>query len=171
MDMIYPIKIERMTLAYEQGRSAKEYHIVQINMANGRSVVITRWGRKGSWGQMLAAPFDKFEGACHFADEKRRDKQNKGYRVTSSGAVDCVDEYKFRSVLGPQYVTNIGPDILKFILGDEVDTTGVRMRENPEFEQTADGRWVRKEKPLNTIKDPEPTLEEQVSRNPLWGMF
>lgn len=169
---IYPISIQRRTLSFEQGRSSKEYHIIYIETAGGRALVINRWGRKGSWGQMQVFAFSKLTEAASYAAEKEREKIGKGYSVSAVPPVQvCADEYDFRMRLGPQYIANLNPDNLRFLLGEDVDTTGVRERENPEFEQTPDGRWVRKEKPLNTIKDPEPTVEEQVSRNPLWGLF
>lgn len=174
--MSIDILIQRSHLNYTGAGSNKDYRTVLIqNNKTNRAIIIFRWGKAGAWGQMKVERFDRVSEAVAAVRTKISEKQNKGYRHVGIGTtVNNLDsEDQFKHVLGPQYWAQIGADNLKFIC-PEVDATGSRERPNPDWELGADGKWHAKPPPTRMVPDPvepEPTAEEQVQRNPMWGMF
>lgn len=169
---MFPMTVVKQSRRAKSSSGGKEYHLVLISSPSDRSkaLVIKRWGKAGKWGAMdvMTGSYDQVRREY---DEKWREKFNGEYREVVKDETKTVhDEVELRIALGPQYVATMGASNLQFLLPG-ADTKGVRDPDNPEFEKRADGTWRKKERPPRIIPDPEPTLEEQIAANPMWGMF
>lgn len=174
---VFPIAIRKKSMLHRQG--TKEYHQVLVVTGDDRAMLIQRWGKKNTWGDMKTEVFRDVGQASAAFEAKDREKRSGrgGYENDASRdtIVECNDEAEFRAKLGRQYFFKAGANNLDFIVPG-IDTEGVEFVTPSEFEEVAPGRVVRKGyQPRHTFTDFEkphvPTVEEQVADNPDWGMF
>jgi predicted DNA-binding WGR domain protein len=172
---VYPIALRKKSMLHRQG--TKEYHQVLITNGEGRALLIQRWGRKNAEGTMDFDTFSDSGTAVRAFDQKDREKRARGYDhdPARDTIVECADEAEFRRKLGRMYLFKAGAANLDFI-SPGIDTTGVEEADPYPFETTRDGRVVRKGfQPKHTFTDfvepAQPSVEEQVAENELWGMF
>lgn len=75
--MSYPIKVTQQS--YDHKGGTKSYHYTLIEAANGKSVVIFRFGKKGQFGQLNVHEFDTPKAAWKVYEKKEEEKQKGGY--------------------------------------------------------------------------------------------
>lgn len=171
---VYPIALRKKSMLHRQG--TKEYHQVLITNGEGKAVLIQRWGKRNTEGQMSVEAFHGTERAVEKFDHKDRDKRRNGYEHDPSRdtIVECKDETEFRKKLGHIYLHKLGPANLEHI-APGADTSNVKDPEPPpEFDRN--GRVVRKgyepkHKFDGFVEPPKPTVEQQVAENENWGLW
>jgi predicted DNA-binding WGR domain protein len=173
---IYPITVKKESGRADSVSGGKEYHLVRISHGDeGRSIVINRWGKKGSWG--VGFKVDRFQDmhdALVAYTDKWRDKLGKQYSDHFIDKTDvCGSEQSLRKALGP-YFFKMRPEDLEWICPG-IDTTGVKPQADAGgFQADEDGRgaWVDPKRRL--VEEPKPIeepIEARISENPNWGLF
>lgn len=171
---IYPIALRKKSMLHRQG--TKEYHQVLITNGEGRALLINRWGKKNTEGQMKVDVFQDVGQAIEMFDAKDRDKKRNGYDhdPARDAIVQAEDEAEFRKKLGVLYLAKLGADNLEHI-APGADTTGVRAPDPlPEFDR--EGKIVRKGyQPRNKFTDfiepAGPSVADEVAHNENWGSW
>lgn len=153
MSSPYPIVVTKTRLHFKSGSSDKEYHLVRIVCANGNAMLIKRWGKTATWGQM-----DVLTGTGTAATRDRiwNEKVGKGYEQTHHVTEEAQNYNEF-SALVPGYLKKLTPEQIAHVLGDTAPDKGVREG----FKPTAPA-----EPP-----PPPPSEAERYAANPLWGAF
>lgn len=163
----YPIQIIKKSLDHQGG--TKSYHTVQVITADGRQLLVKRWGKKGSFGSI-----DVMIGNTNIGAETAkiiRDKQKRGYDEVDHKDFRANDLDDFKRLMTPRLYTSLGAANLAYLIPD-ADTTGIKDAENVEWEKNPDGTMRIKQKPpLPLPPPPEETIEEKIARNPMWGAF
>jgi predicted DNA-binding WGR domain protein len=75
--MSYPIKVTQQS--YDHKGGTKSYHFTMIEAADGRCVVVFRYGKKGQFGQLITATFETAKAAWKHYEAKENEKQKGGY--------------------------------------------------------------------------------------------
>jgi predicted DNA-binding WGR domain protein len=171
---VYPIALRKKSMLHRQG--TKEYHQVLITNGEGKAVLIQRWGKRNTEGQMSVQTYDDAYQAVGMFDAKDRDKKRNGYEhdPARDTIVECKDEAEFRKKLGHIYLHKLGVANLEHI-APGADTSNVKDPEPPpQFD--ANGKVVRKGyQPKHTFTDfvepAKPTVAEEVAQNENWGMW
>lgn len=170
---VYPITISKTTMGYTYGRSDKQYHVLVLHNADGRAVLINRWGKRGSWGKLDVQQYNSDDEAYKTAQKLTGYKiSSRGYTIEAENTVECNDARKLIDALGPQYYYNIGCEALKW-LDPDISVSGVKPPESlsPVFVQDKNGRWVPEPRPPRMPAELVPTPEPIVEKNPMWGLF
>lgn len=76
--MVYPINVRSISLDHQGG--TKSYHLYLIQNADGKAVVINRWGKTGQLGELKAETYDNVPNAERAFEKKESEKSRKGYR-------------------------------------------------------------------------------------------
>lgn len=162
--MIYPITIKRQSGRADSVSGGKDYHLVLITLADGRAMLITRFGKKDTWGTGFnVSTFDRISPALIAYDSKYRAKIGRNYDdILIDTQVSCADSHEFRKALGEQYWAKIGKEKLEWI-SPNLDTTGVR-RSSRDMERD-DSAFP----PVEPAK--VETAEERAKQTPVFGMF
>jgi hypothetical protein len=173
---IFPIRVKK-----ESGRTPphignKDYHLVLIETNDERALVINRFGRARTWGQMQVQRNDIADNGRKFYDLKRRQKLKGDYTVEIAPLKQtfCKDAKELRAALGEQYWNNIGSGHLAWLIPG-VDTKGVREDADDSVTETEAGFGKRVKEEKRRIIPEEPKVEESAEQrattNPIWGMF
>jgi predicted DNA-binding WGR domain protein len=164
---IYPIKVRKQSARAGSVSGGKEYHLALITLADGRCLLIKRFGKAGRWGVMQVERYEDQTSALSAYAKKMRDKFQGEYtdHYLDKSWDDLDTMPKLRAVLGEGYWNKMGAGNIEWMLPG-TDTTGV----HDESIETDQYRKVIPKKPL-TVKPVLPTAEERVIENPLWGMF
>ena len=171
---IYPIRVKKQSGRADSSSGGKDYHLVLISCANGRSLFVTRFGRKGTWGVGFhVEKSDSLAAAKRSYDRKWAEKLGKAYdEIIIDTEVPCKDEAELRRAIGIQYWSKIGKANLEWLIPG-IDASGVR-EETPVAIENEEGRFEYKEWPKrlmsNSPKKVE-TAEDRVKTTPVWGMF
>ncbi|MCP1540031.1 WGR domain-containing protein [Methylorubrum extorquens] len=173
---VYPIAIRKKSMLHRQG--TKEYHQVLIVNGEGRAVLVQRWGKKNTTGQMKVETFERSEMAVTSFEMKDSEKRSHrgGYEHDAGrdNLIECANAAEFAKALGPHLRFNMGAANLLHVAPD-LDVSGVKEPDPvPEFDR--DGKVVRKGyQPKHVFKDfvdpAAPTVEEEVAANPNWGSW
>lgn len=170
----YPIKIVKKSLDHQGG--TKSYHIVEVITADGRLMLVKRWGKKGSFGSIdviTGGATTSLGGGATTSLGVRilRDKQKRGYDEVDHKELKANDLEEFKRLMTPRLYTSLGANNIAYLIPD-AETTGIKEPEKIEWEEDADGKRRLKQKaPMPLPSPPEPTIEEKIARNPLWGAF
>lgn len=169
---MFPINMHKRKLVHKGGM--KEYHTVILLTDDDRALVIRRWCKVKSWGQMEVECFSDREVGSNAFFAKIEEKSKRGYVVDPGISHEVLDLSDLKRILGAQYWAQLGPENAEWLIPG-VDTTGIKAPPMATWEKTdKTGRYKRVEPPLLTIEQPpprEPTIDERVAQNPNWGMF
>lgn len=163
MDVVF-----RRITAVHRGRT-KTYQLTIITTDTGRGMLIKRWGKVGTFGQMSVEVGDA-RSIRHQFDAKYREKFDGEYTVDLDDEltkVTSVDELKRVLTLPVWY--KLGAANIAFLFPEE-DTTDVRAPEEIKW-MKVDDRYVVEPKPPMPMPVKEETIEDKVAANPLWGAF
>lgn len=166
---MFPVTIRKWSATH--GGGTKAYHLLSIETADNKALVVRRFGKVGAWGSLQVIPFSDVGLALKDYDDKRDDKMRGGYHVgatSSSKKADSLEEVK--KLIGAQYWTQLGPTNLDFIFPG-IDTKGVKEPEELAWEKRPDGSYARKEKDPLKFPEREITDEERRATMPDWGLF
>lgn len=170
--MTYPISVRKWSADHDGG--TKSYHLVLIETADNKALVIKRFGKKSAWGSTQVEKFGDVGLALREFNKTRNSKESRGYRgARSPNPVDAHDLIAFKGAIGTQYWTCLGKENVEFIIPG-ADTTGVKDPEELKFEKRADGSFKKVERPPLAVEEkpaPEPTIEDRRRAMPNWGMF
>lgn len=169
----YPIKVHSQTFDHRGG--TKSYHLMLIETADGRSVFINRWGKKGQFGELQVKEFDDKIKAWKEYERKERDKTKNGYAPEGPARdADAATSGNLVKAIGLAVFNKMGAKAVRFIDPD-FDTTGMREAEPNRLDE--DGRLTGDDKPrkadiANQLKaDREKEMAEAYANNPLFGAF
>lgn len=170
--------VSRRTLLHAQG--TKEYHLLSVvNNKTGRALVVFRWGKKGSWGQMQVQT-GTISAIRKLYQEKTHEKEKGRYNQTNDTAIKAETDADVKRLVTPPYWAKLGSDNIKYVMPD-ADVTGIEEPQVVEFDEELDGKFKVKhrikEHP-DFVEDEavkaQRQLEEAKNRqkaDPLWGMF
>lgn len=162
--------VSSRTLQHRSG--SKEYHLLAIeNKANGKAIIVLRWGKTNAWGQLQVHQGQRADIELLW-EGKTREKEKGGYEQTKNKSTEVSIPSDVPKLIGPQYYKNIGADNLKF-LDAGFDTSGVKDPVQTKFVKNDDGSFSADNTPRKSppVKPVEETFEERQARDPLWGMF
>lgn len=161
------ILIRKVSMQHRGG--TKEYHLLSVrNTTTGKAILVTRWGKTGTWGQMKTEKGTETDVSRAF-DAKFDEKSGRGYRITNEKNASAANADEAQHIIGITYWPQIGAANLEHVLPG-VDTTGVREAKPATWKETKDGKWERDDKPEHSM----PTKEDEIAEakaNPNWGLF
>lgn len=172
--MSYPINLLRYSLEHKGG--TKAYHIYLLINSEGKSVLVTRWGKVGVFGDIQVKHYDGRLKGRNAAETKLRAKRSGGYREVE------LREETYRSF--SELLAGLGALASKMgaapfeHLDPSANTLGMRREADPP-RLDEDLRLTGKDRRSADIsKDIEAqrNAEEEKARavlqaNPLFGMF
>jgi hypothetical protein len=169
---IYPIHIKKQSGRANSVSGGKDYHLVLIVTAEGRSLFIKRFGKKGTWGVGFEVTrYDTVAEAEKAYQGKYNKKLGKDYSALFIDTVKTARDWaEFRKIMGEAYWNKIGAGNLEFIMPG-ADTTGVREDHSVEFEQDTNGKMRVKERPKRLIPDVVESVADRAVENPIFGLF
>lgn len=80
--MSYPMKVTQQS--YDHKGGTKSYHFTLIEAADGRAVVVFRYGKKGQFGQVLTETYETAKAAWKAYEKKENEKIKGGYAPIGS---------------------------------------------------------------------------------------
>lgn len=171
---VYPITSKIVSLDHQGG--TKSYHLHLIQAANGNCVVINRWGKTGSFGEMKVETFDSPVKAQRAFDKKETEKTRKGYRQTSSAReTTAKDSSELVKAVGVTFFNKMGVAAVSH-LDPGFDTSGMRQLDGPNWDE--DGNKLdptRKVDPAvireAQLKAQQEAIEQAYQSNDLYGRF
>jgi predicted DNA-binding WGR domain protein len=171
-DVAFPMSISKQTMRHRTHE--KDYHLITVTRPDGRSLFITRWGKRGSTGQIHVEQCPDAFSAEYSFGQKRNEKHNRGYIYEApTKKTTVVDEANLKLLLSAIW-SKLGPDNIRWLAPDiNVD----KMRDpppEPDFVQNVKtGRWENRNagQPLKTFKEPPPTIADRVAVDPEWGAW
>lgn len=148
----YPISYSYIPLFSEKRGTEKRFYFYVLNADNGKSTVITRWGFKGSFGDISVAHFETIKEALDFVENKLDEKYSEGFHNSSgSSEATCENETELRQKLGRALLPNLSaPDVTH--VDPDFDTRGMK-KERPMPRLAEDGRLNEETKRANAIKE------------------
>ncbi|WLR91029.1 WGR domain-containing protein [Shinella zoogloeoides] len=156
----------------------KDYFLTLVVNAQGRAIVIRRWGAKGATGQVRVKKFaSQLEAEVDYQKElDHRQSGSKGYRITDSKTLQIEKREAFPFVVGRTVFPKIGPANVQH-LDPTYDTTGMR---EPESNRDDDDNFIGNATRHVTI-DPDVVARAEAARkeaelaemkqNPKFGRF
>lgn len=177
----YPMLIEKVWLDHRGG--TKSYQIMRVTAADGKSLLIWRWGKTGKEGQVQVFTLDDEQSACDAFKNKVKDRERSGYSERTNGTAPAFisttaqDGSQLRLAIGVSTFYKLGTEAILHVDPD-AKTDGVREPDlEPEWEPDPDnpGKFrntnVRPPRVIAEPKPVEPTQEERVAADPLWGLY
>lgn len=148
---VYPLQIRKVTWPHKGG--TKEYHLHEIvDLANNRSVLIKRWGKVGSFGQ-IKVEYGDIAAMSEIVIAITRDKRANGYDIsTKMEEREATSFADLPGKVGRALFPKIGKEALSFIDPD-ADVSGMREADQPDFDE--DGNRLAK-----AARVPSPTYEQ-----------
>lgn len=175
---MFPMIVKKESGRAESSSGGKDYHLVMIQAASGRSLVIHRWAKKDQWGNgWKVEQFAAIAYAQSAYEKKWNEKLGKAYdEHFIKSERTAHDEAGLRRILGAQYWQKLGEHLL--FLDPSLDIKGTRTQPDTEYEEDKDGRIRIKQPAPKFAKPDEPpaksqeeVIEEQIKTNPNWGLF
>lgn len=183
MAKVYPIQIESVSLDHSGG--TKSYHAKKLVAQSGKSLVIFRWGKTGTFGDIQVFEFDTASEADKAFEKKLASKMSNGYAISprhDPKPVKADDFEELRALMGRAMMSKIGASNLKYI-DPTADTTGMREVELPRLDEEGRINWEAvTERSLRLEEEKRKAREEIAAReraeaesaysnNPIWGAF
>lgn len=161
------IFIRKVSMRHRSG--TKEYHLLLVkNSANGRGILVNRWGKAGAWGQMKTEKNTEANSANSFTS-KVNEKEARGYNIYADKIEEAANVEEAKSIIGMTYWPQLGAANLEHVFPG-VDTYGVREAKPAAWKETQDGKWERDDKPEHSMPSKEDEVAE-AKTNPNWGLF
>lgn len=168
-----PLIITKYSARHSGG--TKDYHIVTARRdADNYGILITRYGKKSSWGHVDVKEFSSILSMVDEANDVRKKKEKRGYRTLETGSSHhtCETWEAFKIAIGAQYWSTLSKDIVAKLGGDASEVRAEPL--TSDWERGEGGRLVKKDKALRgteITKTPEPTIEARVQQNLNWGLW
>jgi hypothetical protein len=168
---MFPMTVIKKSARAQSVSGGKEYHLVLVLTSDsGKALYIERFGKAGKFGSLKVQATTQSHAQSLF-DKKYREKFEGEYRDHfRDDNLVINDETALKKALGTQYLAQMSPADLKFILPG-INTAGARAPEEVEFEQQKDGTFKKKDKKPIPLPEEVLTPEQQIENNPMWGMF
>lgn len=129
--MSYPITVTQQSFDHVGG--TKSYHFTLIEAANGHSVVVFRYGKKGVFGQIVVQTFETAKAAWKAYEKKEAEKSGSrgGYRPIGVQVTrEIADSSEFASKVGLALFNKIGGKAVNH-LDPGFDTSKMRQEVDP----------------------------------------
>lgn len=178
---------ETVKLSHKTG--TKEYEISTVQSPKG-FVLIFRWGKTGTFGQIQAQAFSNKSSAENAAVAKMNDKMKGGYSP-NSGRI-CKDYASFNEMMAssfrpyaqmlpPDVAEMIDPSLRAFARGKNVtqDFEDIKQNGLQQTQRTAEAKAEynrllaaqAEQDKLDRLAKEKADLAERQAKDPLWGMF
>ncbi|MBO6511881.1 MAG: WGR domain-containing protein [Roseibium sp.] len=176
---VYPVEIRKNRLrAQGRGGGTKDYVVITLTSQEDHTLLIKRWGKTGSMGQMSCETHATYATATKEAGNLINSKTKRGYSLVDTTSSKAADEAELKKVLGLGTWSKIDPAHLKFIDPD-FDTTGCREHRNAEetVDKFGNKTWEVKQKADHDAIEQRRREAEMAKRerdmelNETWGMF
>jgi predicted DNA-binding WGR domain protein len=174
--MIYPVQIEKNWFDHRGG--TKSYQIIGVFAQTGRALAIWRWGKTGHENQIQVFQFEDHKSARVALSRKANDRLKSGYEYRSNMAIDAASDVNLMAMkigvsvfnrLGAHNVTWIDPSAPVASV-KEPDPIPVWAKD-----PLRPGKFININEPKpRLIKEPpvkDPTLEERIAADPMWGLI
>lgn len=178
----YPISIESMVLEHKGG--TKSYRVTVIESERVH-MVVCRWGKVGTVGQIKVDTFNSTDKFDEFAEQKIREKFARGYQVDPrvDPKPQSVSNFSaLRAALGRPLMSQLGPNDL-LAIDPNAEVKGVKERqdyrwdehgnENPNFEKERLA-IIEREKAVAlqlAAQKEDKSREEFYKDDPMFGAF
>lgn len=167
------LSYSRVTLDHKGG--TKSYHLAWISCdETGKSILMKRWGKKSSFGQLQVLTYSTVNGARSAAVSLITEKRRGGYDVVSEVTTDNTRR-TLGEFFGPVVWNAFGAENIEFLDAD-IDTAGMK-RAAPAPTRDENDRPI-PVTPRFVQPDPEVVRRQELERlrkeqeaNPLFGMF
>lgn len=135
---VYPMEGTKCSLTHKGG--TKEYFITLMANAEGKAIVVRRWGAKGAIGQVRVSKFDTVAAAesDYTKELDKRQSGAKGYQLTDQRIVNVKSAERLSLVIGRTVFPKIGASNVQHI-DPNYDTAGMR---EPESNRDDDDNFV-----------------------------
>lgn len=161
------IAVRKVSMSHRSG--TKEYHLLLIvNADEGTGILVSRWGKAGTWGQMKSEKGSASDCLRAF-NAKQYEKESRGYRSSFDKSEQFVSADDAKPFIGMTYWPQIGAANLQHVFPG-VDTSGVREAKPAVWKEKEGGGWERDEKPEHSMPSKEDEIAE-AKANPNWGLF
>lgn len=130
--MTYPMNVRRVDFVHKGG--TKAYHLLSIINATGQGVLVKRWGKVSSFGQIKVELYLNAMTTENALEAALRERSSRGYKVLAdvSSVPLRLGELKAQ-VSGPVWA-KLGATAVKH-LDPSVDTTGMRLADEPDRDE------------------------------------
>lgn len=174
----YPIGVKRLMLEHKGGTKFYEITMIDNCVGRGNSLVVFRWGKVGTYGDIQVHQVSSLDGAEDLRRRKRYEKEGRGYRAMPSPASrrEIFKREELAGVVGPLIFSRLGAENVNFIDPD-FDTTGMKAAEKPKrgenFEDlTYEDMAARKREFEEEARRQEQSATESFyQNNPNYGAF
>lgn len=120
----YPMKLRSVSFDHTGG--TKSYHLLIVETADGKSLFVSRWGKKGAFGELKAEMFPTVAAGEKAFDKKERQKTSSGYRQTGPSKSDVANNAaELRAAMGLPTWSKVGAGAISH-LDPAIDTKGMR---------------------------------------------
>lgn len=127
--MSYPIKVTQQSFDHRGG--TKSYHFTLIEAANGKSVVVFRYGKKGQFGQVITEIYETAKAAWKAYEKKEGEKIKNGYQPIGSQTTKVANNSSvFASTVGLALFNKMGGKAVNH-LDIGFDTSKMRQEVDP----------------------------------------
>lgn len=141
--MVYPIAVRSMSMDHQSG--TKQYHLMLIQNAGGKCVVINRWGKTGAFGEIKADCYGTVQQAEREFEKKERAKTRNGYSPTGpSKSVEAPNAGELSRTIGIAAFNKMGANAVSH-LDPGYDTS--KMRDADPNRLDENGRLTGEDKP------------------------
>ncbi len=179
--MTYPLDFATYTLESSDGhRSNKFYHATLVVSQNQNAIIVRRWGKIGSPGELKIEKFAIQKKAESEFEKLVRSKLGKGYTTKSSNIKQINAQDELRLAFGPGLWPRLPGSALEHILPG-IDITGRRELSPPRYDEN--GKYlgeppprvyskteIEKARQAQAAAEREETARTYAS-NPRFGLF
>lgn len=122
--MSYPIKVHQQSLDHHNG--TKSYHLVVIEAADGKSLFINRWGKKGQFGQFQVRHHPDAKSAWKNFEKWEVERAKKGYSPAAAARIEeARTPAELSKAVGIGLFNKMGAEAVNHI-DPGYDTTGMQ---------------------------------------------
>lgn len=130
----YPIEIQKISLDHKG--ATKSYHLLLAARADGKCLLVKRWGRKGQFGSISEELFNTTGFAERAFEKVLAEKTGRGYSVlqeTNSNKTAVNAEILVHHFGRPLWAKLSAAAVKQ--LDEDIDVTGRREPETPRFDE------------------------------------
>ena len=137
--MSYPLDFANVHLEFTDDKSKKFYNASLVGNAEGKAIVVKRWGKIGVIGEMKVESFPTLAKAEKEYESIVSSKLRKGYERQRGDTKQITNETAFRMAIGPAVWPKLPPGPLVHIVPD-MDVSGRRELDPARFSE--DGKYL-----------------------------
>lgn len=168
----YPMTIRSVSMH----QTTKSYHLLLIYTADGRSLFVRRWGKKGAFGEIKPELYSTHKDGEKAWDKLERAKRE--YKVEGLPRTETVkDATELRMKMGLPVWNKVGREAINH-LDPTIDTSGMREVDPPRVGE--DGKLTGEDKPRTVDLSAQIAAEKAaqeiesakvLKQNPNFGRF